>query len=77
MLVAEGRVSADDPFSGLLRMQVGYFAKLQRLVEEAVADRGEPCIIIAHSMGGLVGHYFLTKVPCLVAVAIQSAAGLS
>jgi alpha-beta hydrolase superfamily lysophospholipase len=54
-------------------LQVGYFARLQRLIEEAVADRGEPCIIIAHSMGGLVGHYFLTKVPSYVPILTAAA----
>ena len=41
--------------------QVGYFAHLQQLIEGAVAQNNEPCIILAHSMGGLVGHYFLTQ----------------
>ena len=45
-----------------LPCQVGYYARLQRLIEGAVAQNGEPCIIVAHSMGGLVGHYFLTNV---------------
>ena len=57
------RAAADGLLAGLFCVQVGYFARLQRLIEDAVADKGEPCIIVAHSMGGLVSHYFLTKVP--------------
>ena len=41
--------------------QAGYFEHLRQLIEGAVAQNSEPAIIIAHSMGGLVSHYFLTE----------------
>ena len=43
-------------------MQVGYYARLQKLVEQAVQqNENRPAVFLAHSMGCLVTLYFLTK----------------
>jgi lysophospholipase-3 len=43
-------------------MQVGWFARLQQLVEQAVQqNNNRPAVFVAHSMGCLVSLYFLTR----------------
>lgn len=44
-------------------LQIGWFKRFQNLIEEAVdRNRGQPAVLIAHSMGNLVTYYFMKQV---------------